>query len=142
MTALTFAIGCGASQGAAPGAQEEAPGVAPSPHFQQSDVEAGLAPLGPAFIGCYQKATAKNRAESGSIIISAGIASDGHVATAVPVSSTLGAELSRCLADVVLSAHFRAPGVDGVRVKVPLAFEQADAAHDAGRDAGGDAGAR
>lgn len=100
-------------------------GLDAKPNWTQTDIEAGLNAVGPALVACYQNAVKVNRSESGSVTISAAIAADGHVESATPVKSSLSQQLATCLTDVVRSARFRPPGVAGVRLSVPLAFEQA-----------------
>lgn len=123
IAAIGLLIGCaGPSQsGSDPHGSE---GLEAKPNWTQSDIETGLNSIGPALVACYQNAVKVNRNESGSVTISASIAPDGHVESATPVKSSLSQQLATCLADVVHSARFKPPGVAGVRLSVPLAFEQ------------------
>ena len=133
IAAMALALGCaglgcgGASRPAAAGDAENVQAIDAKPEWTQKDIEAGVDAIGPALIACYQNAVKVNRSESGSVVISTTIAPDGHVETATPLRSTLSGGLASCLASVVLSAHFRAPGVTGVRLSIPLAFEQSNA---------------
>lgn len=94
------------------------------PNWTQNDIEAGVNAVGPALVACYQSAVKVNRRESGAVTISASIAPDGHVENATPLKSSLSEQLATCLTDVIRSARFRPPGVAGVRLSIPLAFEQ------------------
>ncbi len=123
IAAIAFVTACSGQQQAPPANE---PQLEEKPQWTQRDIEAGLDAVGPALVACYQNAVKVNRNESGSVTISASIAPDGHVETATPLKSSLSKGLASCLADVVHNAHFRAPGVAGVRLSVPLAFEQAD----------------
>jgi TonB family protein len=122
--AMAFAAGCGGPPKPASDA-EDVQSMDAKPQWTQADIEAGVNAIGPALISCYQTAVKTNRTEAGSVIISATIAPDGHVESATPVRSSLSKDLASCLANVVLSARFRAPMVTGVRLSIPLAFEQA-----------------
>jgi hypothetical protein len=117
-------IGCG---GPPQTAKTDDPPLDAKPQWTQDDIEIGMNAVGPALVACYQNAVKVNHSESGSVVISASISPDGHVETATPVRSSLSKGLASCLADVVHHAHFRAPGVAGVRLAIPLAFEQDDA---------------
>lgn len=123
--ALIAAIGsvaaCGGQQQAPPAND---PPIEQKPSWTQKDIETGLDSVGPALVACYQNAVKVNRNESGSVTISASIAPDGHVESATPVRSSLSQGLASCLADVVHNVRFRAPGVAGVRLSIPLEFEQ------------------
>jgi TonB family protein len=116
--------GCGGPSKTASGDAEDVQAMDAKPQWTQADIEAGVNAIGPSLIACYQKAVLANRSEAGSVIISASIAPDGHVESATPVRSSLSKDLASCLANVVLAARFRAPGVTGVRLSIPLAFEQ------------------
>jgi len=121
--ALTLGgLGCGPSRPASD--VEDVQSMNAKPQWTQADIEAGVSAIGPALIACYQSAVKTNLSEAGSVVISASIAPDGHVESATPVRSSLSKDLASCLANVVMSAHFRAPGVAGVRLSIPLAFEQ------------------
>ena len=125
LLAFGLLIGCGGPtvSGSDPKGAEN---MDQKPTWTQNDIEAGMDAIGPALTTCYQSAVKGNRGESGAVTISASIAPDGHVENATPVKSSLSDQLATCLTNVVRSARFRAPGVAGVRLSIPLAFEQAE----------------
>jgi TonB family protein len=127
ITIIGLAFGCAGPSQSAAGDGEPTQSLDARPQWTQRDIEAGMSAIGSALVDCYQNAVKVNRKEAGAVTISAAIAPDGHVESATPVSSSLSPGLASCLTDVVRTARFRAPGVQGVRLSIPLAFEQADA---------------
>jgi TonB family protein len=122
--ALGLLVACGGSP--PPPVDEPVARGDARPRWTQNDIEEGMSALGPALLACYQGAVKANQRESGAVTISAAITPDGRVESATPLHSTLSKELTTCLADVVRGARFKAPGVSGVRLSIPLAFELAD----------------
>jgi TonB family protein len=126
IAAIGLLLGCGGPSRPPASDADDVQPLDAKPQWTQNDIEKGMDAIGPALIGCYQDAVKANRSESGSVVISASIAPDGHVMSATPVKSSLSKGLASCLADAVLTARFKGPGVTGVRLSIPLAFEQAD----------------
>lgn len=106
----------------------------PPPPPKSSDAGAGLVPnadrviagLRPRFKQCYQAALNENPDVQGRTVILATVSPTGSVVSAVASETTgLPSRMVECIATVVRSATFDAPGGGGATLKIPVSYVQA-----------------
>jgi hypothetical protein len=96
---------------------------------QQEDMpikksDAVIASLRPRFKACYQAGLRTNPKMVGKVVLAARVTADGAVESVVPgPPQGLSADVVTCLADVLKSATFQAPGGGGGSLNVPVQFK-------------------
>lgn len=77
--------------------------------ISSQELNAGIQPVVPAVLGCYNDALAKDPGLKGTVEVSITITAQGHV-SGVEVTSGIEPHLDRCVSEAVEDARFAAPG--------------------------------
>lgn len=90
-----------------------------------SNADRVIAGLRPRFKSCYQRGLNSDPTMAGKVVIAAKVGPNGEVNDApIESNSGLSPEVASCIARVVRSAQFDAPGGNGSTIRIPVTFVQ------------------